>query len=282
MSDYGLSSSTFFALALGGLGIYLLLPRGPASESRVSRWLGGALATLSLVWVTAEFGARLPGLSNSLVFYILAALSVGSAAMTISSRNPVFSALWFALMLFSNSGLYLLQDAEFLAAATVIIYAGAIIVTFLFVIMLAQPRGTATYDRYSREPFFSCLAGVILAGTLIGTLHYSMISESQPSARGGLEPALPSPAIVQEVLKRGSPTSRMPEELAADETEAADVQLRPGHVKSLGQTLFLDHYVSVEVIGVLLLVAVIGAVLIASRPVTPTTVKPLLPAKESR
>ena len=58
--------------------------------------------------------------------------------MMVTSRNPVYSALWFAAVVLSTSGLFLLAGAQFLAAGTVIVYAGAIIVTFLFVIMLAQ------------------------------------------------------------------------------------------------------------------------------------------------
>ena len=72
--------------------------------------------------------------------------------LTVTSRNPVYSALWFASVVLSTSGLFLLADAPFLAAGTIIVYAGAIIVTFLFVIMLAQMEGKADYDRAARSP----------------------------------------------------------------------------------------------------------------------------------
>ena len=70
----------------------------------------------------------------------------------MTSRNPVYSALWFASVVLATSGLFLLAGAPFLAAGTVIVYAGAIIVTFLFVIMLAQMEGKAQYDRAARAP----------------------------------------------------------------------------------------------------------------------------------
>ena len=61
----------------------------------------------------------------------------------MTSRNPIYSALWFASVVLSTAGLFVLAGAQFLAAGTIIVYAGAIIVTFLFVIMLAQMEGKA-------------------------------------------------------------------------------------------------------------------------------------------
>ena len=69
----------------------------------------------------------------------------------ITSRDPVYAALWFALATLGVCGLFLLQSAPFLAAATIIVYAGAIIVTFLFVIMLAQQQGRSVYDHRARD-----------------------------------------------------------------------------------------------------------------------------------
>ena len=74
------------------------------------------------------------------------------ALLTVTSRNPIYSALWFASVVLSTTGLFLLANAPFLAAGTIIVYAGAIIVTFLFVIMLAQMEGKAVYDRAARAP----------------------------------------------------------------------------------------------------------------------------------
>ena len=163
MGAFELSFPSLLMIALGGLGIYLVLPRGVRASDRIVHLIGCALSTISLVLIAANFGDVLPNKTNEATFYILAAVSICSAVLMIASHNPVIAALWFALVLLSNSGLYLLQGAEFLSAATIIIYAGAIIVTFLFVIMLAQPNGAAPYDLHSREPLLSCTAGVILA-----------------------------------------------------------------------------------------------------------------------
>ena len=64
----------------------------------------------------------------------------------------MYCAVWFALSLLGTAGLFLFQGAQFLAVATIVVYAGAILVTFLFVLMLAQPNGRAYYDRVSWEP----------------------------------------------------------------------------------------------------------------------------------
>src|SRR5207248_9683368 len=91
--------------------------------------------------------------------------------MMMTQKNAVDAALSFALVVLSTCGLYLLQAAPFLMAATIIIYAGAIVVTFLFVIMLAQQEGVSNADQRSREPFLASLAGCILLASLLCVLH---------------------------------------------------------------------------------------------------------------
>jgi len=258
---------TLFVTALGGAGIYLMLPRARAVEQHLQRWLGSALATLALVLlatfpvsrglgdISGNLFSPLADWTSHFVFYVLAFVSIASAALMITSRNPVYSALWFALVLLSNSGLYLLQQAEFLAAATIIIYAGAIIVTFLFVIMLAQPMGAAAYDRITREPKLATLSGVLLATTLLVAIHYAVTVESGAALAGSASTMRPAAATVTEVLQAGPAQAR--------------INPAAGHVASLGKTLFLDHVVSVEVIGLLLLAAVVGAMLIVGHRAEP-------------
>ena len=266
MQYHGLTTSLFMMVALAGLGIYMMLPRGPESDAKSVRITGGVLGALAVAWLAYQFGQTLPQAYSAICFYVLGAVTVASAGLMISARNPVYSALWFAMVLLSNSGLYLMAGAEFLAAATVIIYAGAIIVTFLFVIMLAQPRGTASYDRFSREPAFSCAAGVILAATLIGTLSYSSQYETVPANDKALRPVRPTTALVDRVLGRRPDAEVQPTPLIpTPRTPAFEGQDVNPQVEQLGQTMFNDHYVSVEIIAVLLLIAVVGAVAIASR-----------------
>jgi NADH-quinone oxidoreductase subunit J len=240
-----------------------MLPRGQPDDRRFQRYVGAALATLSLVFlVTVPITARFEGAIGhgasilwalddqprftNFTFYLFAFVSLASAVLMITTRNPVYSALWFALVLLGNSGLYFLQQAEFLSTATIIVYAGAIVVTFLFVIMLAQPKGTAGYDRHSREPLLVSATGLVLASVLVGTLHYTARFEEW--GRGAARPSVAS---------------------IAEEADRHEKYPRIGasHVAGLGKTLFVDHVASVEVIGILLLAAVAGAVLIAGHKV---------------
>jgi NADH-quinone oxidoreductase subunit J len=259
-------------LGCGAIGVYLMLPRVGEADKGWPRYLGGVLATLSLIFlVTIPLPAgdaslagtattilwELPDQVTCYTFHILAFISLAAAVMMITARNPVYSALWFALVLLGNSGLLLLQRADFLSAATIIVYAGAIVVTFLFVIMLAQPTGAAPYDRRSREPMLSAGTGLILASVLIGTLHYAARHEGWGTSTIGAE--------------------RPAAEAIADATELYSQYgtIKDRHVADLGKTLFVDHVVSVEVIGVLLLAAVVGAVLIAGHKVQTSQTGPV-------
>ena len=83
-------------------------------------------------------------------FWIFSTIAIGGAIRVITHTRPVYSALYFVLTVFASAGLFLLLRAEFMAAALVMIYAGAILVTYVFVIMLAaegsKPKGAAAKD----------------------------------------------------------------------------------------------------------------------------------------
>ena len=74
--------------------------------------------------------------TTEILFWFLSALAILSALMMVTSRNPVHSVLWLILVFFAISGHYILMNAQFLAIVNMIVYAGAIMVLFLFVIML--------------------------------------------------------------------------------------------------------------------------------------------------
>lgn len=149
------------------LGIYLLLPR---ARNYPPLW-GGLAAGLALLLV-GTWLIRTEGIwVESLLFYSFAGIAILAGGMMITQNRPVHAALSFALVVLSTCGLFLLQAAPFLMAATIIVYAGAIVVTFLFVIMLAQQAGYSSADHRSREPFLASVAGTVLLGALLCLLQ---------------------------------------------------------------------------------------------------------------
>ena len=227
------------AVTAAAASLWLLLPRG--AESRAARWLGLVLGAAALAGFVAT-GRRLGGIGEEAVFLTVSLVAVISGAATVVTRSPVYSAIWFALALTGVAGVLLVLGAQFLGVATIVVYAGAILVMFLFVLMLAQPSGLAPYDRVSNEPLLSAVAGAVLLGLL--TLAIGRLS-ADPSCC-----AAPS---------RAAATTAQPTTPPAADALAND------QVARLGGELFGRHLLAVEVAGVLLLVALIGAIAVVSR-----------------
>jgi len=236
------------AVTAAATSLWLLLPRG--SESRAARWLGLLLGAAALAGFVAT-GRRLGGLGEESVFLVVSLVAIVSGAATIVTRSPVYSAIWFALALAGVAGVLLVLGAQFLGVATIVVYAGAILVMFLFVLMLAQPSGLAPYDRVSSEPLLSAVAGAILLGLL--TLAIGRLSTE--------------PSICCAVPSRSAAVSgTVPVEPSANEAAAVVADpLANDQVARLGAELFGRHLLAVEVAGVLLLVALIGAIAVVSR-----------------
>ncbi len=170
-------------LLAGAVAIYLLLPRPKAYPVLWGAVLG--VVALGLAgWLIVGFGALTP---ESFLFYVFSATAVGFGALLVTQRNPARAALSFALVVLSTCGLFLLLAAPFLMAATIIIYAGAIIVTFLFVLMLAQQEGPSDADARSREPLLATIIGFVLLGALLYVLqlqwNYETTGEGQVLAQ---------------------------------------------------------------------------------------------------
>jgi len=256
------------AILATAASLWLLLPNG--RERAASRWLGWLLGTAALASFVAA-GRRLGGLGEESVFLIVSLVAVISAAATIVSRSPVYAAIWFALSLAGVAGVLLVLGAQFLGVATIVVYAGAILVMFLFVLMLAQPAGLAPYDRVSNEPFLSAVAGAVLLGALslsIGRLSAPPAACCALPSRGDATPAGDSPAATPAgaapaATPAGAAATR-PAAVPAAMATAAD-PLAENHVARLGGELFGRHLVAVEAAGVLLLVALIGAIAVVSR-----------------
>lgn len=162
------------------------------------------------------------------LFYFLTFLALASGLMVVVSRNPVHSVLYLILTFFSLSGHYILLNAQFLAAVNIIVYAGAIMVLFLFVIMFLNMR---THNE-PMAPIWAQLAAVVSAGLVLMVL----VAAAKAS----------SPAL----------------EAVAD-TDSFDSQI--GLVQTLGQTLFSQYLIPFELTSILFLVAIVGAVYLGRR-----------------
>jgi NADH:ubiquinone oxidoreductase subunit 6 (subunit J) len=153
---------------LGMVGLYLLLP----GINRIPRWIGmlAGLAAFGLAGSLLSATAQSVSWVGTGLFIAFGSLALLGAVQLVTQPNPARGAVAFALVVINVCGLFLLNGAPFLAAATIIIYAGAIVVTFLFVIMLCQQHGESDADARSREPLLSCAAGALLLGLLFGLI----------------------------------------------------------------------------------------------------------------
>jgi NADH-quinone oxidoreductase subunit J len=230
-----LACPSFWALACGAVGLWLLLP----TRLFAGAWLGGLLLAAS----GALFAYDLPRLGlwpDQIVFWLLALVTLGGGVAMIVSQSPVYSAIWFALSLLGTAGLYFYNGAQFLGVATIVVYAGAIVVTFLFVIMLAQPEGHSRYDRLTWGGAPKVL-GVIAAGLLLGIL---LFMTDRMKAQAQTAPS--EQALAQAHANLTAPSGVLAEK----------------HMANLGRRLWTEHLISVELAGTLLLVALVGAVAI--------------------
>jgi NADH-quinone oxidoreductase subunit J len=267
-------------VVLGAAGTFLMLPHkhGAARPRRLHA--AGALAA-GLGLLLYLFFWKPPGeLVAGFFFYVFGVGAILGGVLTITSRNPVYSALWFALVVIASAGLFLLAGAPFLAAGTVIVYAGAIIVTFLFVIMLAQMEGKATYDRAARAPgpaAFACFLllwcliyalGAVASNRAQGSLEAGDRLDGRIDLRRGRELALGSDlrktGMLGGVLDRALPPTVL--------IQSAEGLSKP-HVAGLGESLYTTHLVTAGLAGILLFVSLIGAVAITNpkRPKAPET-----------
>jgi NADH-quinone oxidoreductase subunit J len=223
------------SLTLLGCGVWWLMPRAVG----LPKIVGLALAIGGAGWLAARLNPATGLTSQTVLFSIFAAVAILAALLMITNRNPVYSALWFAIVTLSVCGLFLLQAAPFLAAATVIVYAGAIVVTFVFVIMLAQQSGATVYDQRSRQPFLATLFAVFLLAALMATLKSASPEDF--------------------TFANARPAAAAAHPLSRPAKNEFDTML------GLGRSLFGDYLIAVELAGTLLLVATIGAIAIAPR-----------------
>ena len=171
---------------------------------------------------------------ETVVFYLFSGLAIGASALVIGQRNPMYSVLLLIASFGALAGLYIQLDAPFVAVTQIIVYAGAIMVLFLFVVMLlnAPREDGAEYDRLHplRQPGITRF-GTLLASLLVVQLVWALMRATE---------------LAQPVGSR---------------TGAATVS----SVRELGRVLFERHGFAFEATSILILVAMVGAVVLARR-----------------
>ena len=175
------SGEMWVGIIAAATALVLLFYKGP-------RPLLAAAGVLAVVGVFGAWFGRHPSMEPELahlLFGLFAAMTIAAAVLMLIQRHPVYSALYFAVVVLSSAGMFVLGAAPFLAAAIVIVYAGAIIVTFLFVVMLAQQTGLAVYDQRFWSPLPAAIAAAVLAGTVLTAVNnvYARPSSAEAIAR---------------------------------------------------------------------------------------------------
>lgn len=158
-------------------------------------------------------------------FYFLSIMSLFGALGTILSKNPIHSVVYLILTFFTLSGIYLLLNAQFLAAVNIIVYAGAIMVLFLFVLMFLNLKKES--NELSQN---SMLISAAIAGGLLGLILIVAIKKAE--------------------------TIRV---------NYNDFNAKTGMIETLGKVLYNNYMLPFELVSVLFLVAMSGAVLLAKR-----------------
>ncbi len=166
----------------------------------------------------------------SIAFYLMATVTVVAALLVVTARNPVHSVLWLILAFFSAAGLFVLMGAEFLAMLLVVVYVGAVAVLFLFVVMMLDVDFVRLREGYARYlPLAAIVAGVLLAEMIMITL-----------------------AVVQGGV-------------AADATTPAVATPDLTNIEAIGRVLYTDYVYFFQAAGIVLLVAMIGAITLTLR-----------------
>ena len=162
---------------------------------------------------------------TDILFYFLSALAISSAIFVVISKNPVYSVLWLIVTFFAISGHYILMNAQVLGIVNMIVYAGAIIVLFLFVVMLMNLNA----DSEPQKNKWIMLAGTVAGGCLLLVLV----------------------AALKNAEVKGMLT----------EMKTGDI----GLINNLGKVLFTDYVVPFEISSILFLSAMVGAVVIGKK-----------------
>jgi NADH-quinone oxidoreductase subunit J len=278
---------------LGALGVCLALPRKGISPQIFGALIAAAAGGLLFL----VLGMRNPGSIPNIYFYIFSLVALGGAMRVITHPRPVYAALYFVLTVIATAGLFLILSAEFMAFALVIVYAGAILITYLFVIMLAtqapqegEVEVLTEYDTSAREPIIATGVGFVLLAVLTSMIFIGLPNlkgplASNPDALLAEMPRKIERALhAQNLVPNGAKVAFVEGTFRADVNfieRTVKVQDENGQIKSvplpanlsvtnadrLGFNLLRDHPGTIEIAGVILLMAMLGAVVLSRKQV---------------
>jgi len=171
---------------------------------------------------------------TQVAFYLISAIIIAGALAMIMSRSLVRSVIWMVVSFVGIGALFVLLEAEFIAAVQILVYAGGIVILFLFVIMLVNLDELQRMEQLHRQ----WLPAVLLVCVLLAELGFMMWS-------GARDTVAPLP----------------------DQLDAALRSVRDGNVETIGNFLYTDYILPFEMVSMLLLVAMIGAIYLAKKQV---------------
>lgn len=275
---------------LGALGVCLALPRKGLSPQIVGAVVAATALGLGLIVLAAKNPASLP----NVYFYVFSLVALGAALRVVTHARPVYAALYFVLTVIATAGLFLILSAEFMAFALIIVYAGAILITYLFVIMLAtqapqegEVEVLTEYDTSAREPIAATVVGFVLLAVLT-----TMVFSGLPAVKVGTMPEsvlADMPRKIERALRESGSIAKgatveidvmsgrakmdaaggmvMVEDGGVSSVVALPMGLTATNPERLGFSLLRDHPGAIEIAGVILLMAMLGAVVLSRKQV---------------
>ncbi len=281
----------YIACVTLALTVYAALRPSPPSLKVVFAALGAAASGWIIGLLTGSLSA-FGEVSQGIFFVIFSLCAIGAAIRMVTHERPIYSALYFVLVVIASAGLLLMLEAEFMAFALIIVYAGAILITYMFVLMLAnqadtpdEPYTQALYDRLPREPAVAVVVGFLLLCLITGTvtngtssldneidgnsqwLVLEKLTKQFETSVHEIAPDFPWPPVVE-----NNQMIRFNEEGAFitssdGSTLVLDESMLPTNTQMVGWSLVNDFPVTIELAGVILLMAMFGAAVLARRAI---------------
>lgn len=286
-------SLLYLACSAGAIGLFLAMQ----PHRRATRALGALVGASAVALVMVQILKALPEYASAPALEILFGLgAILAAARLVTHPRPVFAAIYFVVVIVCSAGLFILLRAEFMAFALIIVYAGAILITYLFVIMLAQEssaEGEAEYDRLPREPIAALVVGFVLLATLSDAMLNQDGGVTPPNGPAFIEKAHADRWTILEQMPRLLAEKTAAIESSTNATAVADsftvhngiatltllnadgnhfthtltADDMPTNIQEVGWQLVAGFPMSLEMAGVILLMAMFGAVVLARRQI---------------